>query len=146
MIVYLDTSAFLKLYLEEEGSETVRDSMAVATAVCTHIITYTEMCAAMAQAVRIGRITEAERLHQKQYFEQDWQALDVLAVDEPMARRAGQLAEAFGLRGFDSMQLAGAEKVWRHVPDNFQIAVYDKRLAQAASILGMAGIGVAGKI
>lgn len=61
MIVYLDTSAFLKLYLEEEGSSPTRELVDAAIAVCAHIITYTEMCAAFAQAVRMQRLTDAER-------------------------------------------------------------------------------------
>src|SRR5699024_5070067 len=100
MIVYLDTSAFLKLYLAEEGSKATQQLMNAATAVCAHLITYAEMCAALAQAVRMQRLTDDERTYQKNCFEKDWNALQVLPVDEPLVRRAGQLAEGFQLRGF----------------------------------------------
>lgn len=140
MIVYLDTSAFLKLYLEEDGSKTVRQLVDTAIAVCAHIITYAEMCAAFAQAVRMQRLTDAERAHQKDRFELDWNALQVLSVDEPLVRRAGKLAEGFQLRGFDSVQLAAAERVWRQAPDRFRLAAFDVRLVGAARTLGMAGL------
>lgn len=139
MIVYLDTSAFLKLYLHEEGSNATRQMVNTAVAVCAHVITYAEMCAAFAQAVRIGRLTDAERVNQKHCFDTDWDALHVLPVDEPLARRAGGLAEEFGLRGFDSVHLAAAEQVWRQAPEHFQLAAFDDRLVAAARSLGMTG-------
>lgn len=138
MIVYLDTSAFLKLYLEEDGSKATRQLVEAAVAVCAHVITYAEMCAAFAQAVRMRRLTNADRTHQKDCFEADWSALHVLPVDEPLVRRAGKLAEDFKLRGFDSVHLAAAERVWRQAPDNFQLAAFDARLVSAAGTLGMA--------
>ncbi|EAR21643.1 type II toxin-antitoxin system VapC family toxin [Nitrococcus mobilis] len=140
MIVYLDTSAFLKLYLEEEGSKATRQLVDAAVAVCTHVITYAEMCAAFAQAVRMQRLTDAEWTHQKDCFEADWNALQVLFIDEPLVRRAGKLAEGFRLRGFDSVHLAAAERVWRQAPDNFQLAAFDVRLVSAACTLGMTGL------
>lgn len=140
VIVYLDTSAFLKLYLQEDGSEATRHLIDDAVAVCTHLITHAEMCAALAQAVRTHRLTDAERAHQKARFEADWNALHILAVEEPLVRRAGKLAEGFELRGFDSIHLAAAEQVWRQAPDHFQLAAFDGRLARAARSLGMAGL------
>lgn len=138
MIVYFDTSALLKLYLEEAESPDARQLAESATATCTHMITYAEMCAALAQAVRMQRITEAQRHEQIESFAADWDALYVLPVDEPLVKRAGHLAEAFELRGFDSIHLAAAERVWRQAPDHFQLAAFDKRLADAGDALGMA--------
>lgn len=139
MIVYLDTSAFLKLYLQEEGSKATRQLVDAAAAICAHAITYAEMCAAFAQAVRMGRMTAAERTHQKARFDADWNAAQVLLADEPLVRRAGKLAEDFELRGFDSVHLAAAERIWRQIPDNFNLAAFDARLVSAARALGMAG-------
>ena len=48
MILYLDTSAFLKLYLEESRSDAVRGLVARAAAIYTHLIAYAEMRAALA--------------------------------------------------------------------------------------------------
>lgn len=139
MIVYLDTSAFLKLYLDEKDSQATRRLVDAAVAVCAHVITYAEMCAAFAQAVRTRRLTEADRAYQKDCFDADWDALQVLPVDEPLVRRAGRLAEEFELRGFDSLQLAAAERVWRQAPEHFRLAAFDARLVSAAQALGMAG-------
>lgn len=50
MIVYLDTSAFLKLYLDEDGGDQTREAIDKAGVICTHLITYVEMRAALARA------------------------------------------------------------------------------------------------
>ncbi len=137
MIVYLDTSAFLKLYLKEAGSDQVGLLVAEATAVFTHVITYAEMRAGFAQAVRMKRLTEAQRKVQRERFEADWAALFVIAVDDPLIRRAAELVERFELRGYDGVHLAAAETVWRQAPDSFRLAAFDRRLDAAARTLGM---------
>lgn len=137
MIVYLDTSALLKLYLEEEGSDVTRQVVQDAAAVCTHLITHAEMCAAFAQAVRMQRITTQVQSQQVQQFKTDWEALHRLPVDETLTRRAGQLAMQFELRGYDSVHLAAAERAWRQIGNNFQITAFDKHLRQAALAMGI---------
>lgn len=140
MIVYLDTSALLKLYLEEEGSHITRDVVDAAVTACTHLITYAEMCAAFAQAVRMQRITSKQQAQHQLCFASDWDALHILAVDETLVRRAGQLAGDFELRGYDSVHLAAAERIWRQVNGQLQMASFDPRLTQAARSLGIPGI------
>jgi uncharacterized protein len=137
VILYLDTSALLKLYLEEPDSSTVRNSVSAAAASCTHAIAYPEMRAALAQAHRIRRIGAAELASHRQRFDSDWRALQVILVDEPMVRRAGDLAEQYGLRGYDSVHLAAAESIWRAVPDEFCLAAFDLQLNVAAQQIGM---------
>jgi len=46
--LYLDTSALVKLYVEEEGSATVREAIARAGTVATTVIAYVEAYAAFA--------------------------------------------------------------------------------------------------
>jgi uncharacterized protein with PIN domain len=46
MIVYLDTSALAKLYVEEPGMETVKARLAPADVVATSVIVYPELRAA----------------------------------------------------------------------------------------------------
>lgn len=140
MIVYLDTSALLKLYLEEEGTAITRQAVGSAVATCTQLITYAEICAAFAQAVRMRRVTAEQQARQKDRFESDWDTLHILPADETLVRRAGQLAGEFELRGFDSVHLAAAERVWRQVSRQFRIATFDRRLAQAALSMGIPSI------
>lgn len=139
MILYLDTSAFIKLYVDEPGAPVVRRAVAHAAMVHTHWIAYPEMCAALARLYRMGRQTvKAHRRHQEE-FEKDWRAVHAILPDERIFRRAGALADQFRLRGYDSVHLAAAESIWSHVSEStgFRFAAFDKPLAEAASVLGM---------
>jgi predicted nucleic acid-binding protein len=139
LILYVDTSAFLKLYLQEMGSDLVRESVDRATAVFTHLITYAEMQASLTRAVQQRRLTQSDLSHQAECFESDWKMLHVVQVTEPLVRRAGALARDHQLRGYDSVQLAAAEKVFNELPaeTNFSFMVFDKELQAAARSLGM---------
>jgi predicted nucleic acid-binding protein len=59
---------------------------------------------------------------------------DLVEVDDPLARRAGQLAEAHGLRGYDAVHLAAADRV--RDPDLVVVAG-DEALLSAATAEGM---------
>ena len=65
--LYLDTSALVKCYIAEDGSEDVIALMADAAAVATSLVTRTEVAAALAKAVRDDRVDEdeAQRAHRK---------------------------------------------------------------------------------
>ena len=109
MIVYLDTSALVKLYVAEPESEQVRRLTARAKAVCTHLIGYAEICAAFGRAQRVGRMEATTLPGVLKDFERDWENMEIVGVSEALVRRAGQLAVQFGLRGYDSVHLAAAE-------------------------------------
>lgn len=139
MILYLDTSAYLKIFINELESAVVRTALGTATSVFTHLITYTEMRAALAKAYRMGRVDNITLEQYKRDLAADWQQLEVVMPTEEMIRRAGDLAEHFGLRGYDSIHLAVAEAVFRLIdsPDIFRFAVFDNALMTAATMLGI---------
>lgn len=139
MILYLDTSAFIKLYVDEPGAVVVRQAAADAAMVHTHWIAYLEMRAALARLHRMGRQSaEAYREHRRE-FEMDWRAVYAIMPEERMLRRAGDLAEEFSLRGYDAVHLAAAESIWSSVPEDadFWFAVFDQALTAAAPVLGI---------
>ncbi|WP_347257902.1 PIN domain-containing protein [Methylocaldum sp.] len=53
MIVYLDTSALVKLFVKEVRSDRVRQAVSRARVVATHVIAYVETCAAFARAAQV---------------------------------------------------------------------------------------------
>ncbi|HEX9592774.1 MAG TPA: type II toxin-antitoxin system VapC family toxin [bacterium] len=140
MILYLDTSAFLKLYVKEPESAHVRQAIKEAVALCTHVLTYAEARAGFARAVRMGRLTPRRLTTLKRDLERDWQRVDVLGVDEALVRRAGDLAERFALRGYDSVHLAAAEAAMLRLGGSvdFRFLACDATLATAAASLGLA--------
>ena len=56
-MVYLDTSALVKRYVEELGSQAVADFISKSEIVATCTITRAESAAAFSKAARIGSLT-----------------------------------------------------------------------------------------
>lgn len=137
-LLYLDTSAWLKLYVEEAGSDAVQAAVEQAEQVCTHLIAYAELRAALAKAQRMNRLDAAQKALLLPIIDQDWETLNVILPTEMLIKRAANLADQFGLRGYDSVYLAAAEAISLQVmPQPLIFACFDSKLNDAAKALGM---------
>jgi len=139
VILYLDTTALAKLFVVEPGAESLGRAVAQAAAVATHLIAYAEMRATFSRAVRMGRVEGAALPALIIEFERRWASIDVLAVTEPLVRRAGDLAERHGLRGYDSVHLAAVLALRELVGSGAEVrfGVFDSKLREAALVHGL---------
>jgi len=137
MILYLDTSAVVKLYADEAGSDRVRAAVAEAKLCATHLIAYAETRAAFARKAQQPGY-EGRLQTWRDDFERDWPSFEIVGVTHELVRRAGDLAEAHRLRGYDSVHLAAVEALWRVAAGlDFRFLVFDGDLANAAHKLGI---------
>lgn len=132
MRLYLDTSALVKLYVEEEGSPLVRKAVEEAEAVATSIIGYVEARAAFARRHREKRISLPDYRRVIRDFESDWDRYLVLQATDILIRRAGRLAEAHNLRAYDAIHLASATVLRQRLADTLSFASWDSQLQAAA--------------
>lgn len=105
MIIYLDTSALVKLFFHEAGSNVVIDLVGKADSVITSQVAYAESCSALARRKRDKRLTEEEFETAKKHLDEMWPQMDTILVDEI---KAGELAIKHVIRGFDAIHLAAA--------------------------------------
>ena len=138
MILYLDTSALVKLYVREPGSTVLRAHAAKAGALATSVVAYAETRAAFARLRQSGVSSDTRHQQRLQQFERDWESLLRVELAAEVLRSAGDMAEIYGLRGFDSIQLASALWLKARVTEPVDFAVFDKRLGAAASKAGLA--------
>ena len=140
MIAYLDSSALVKLYVEEPGRPAVRRLVAAVTAVSTSTVAYPEVRAALARRARDGSLTEAGHIAVKRQLDLDWGHFVSMEPTHVITRLAGDLSEQHALRGFDAVHLACAVTLREHLgPLGF--ASWDLRLAVAARAEGFAVTG-----
>ncbi|MDH3523857.1 MAG: type II toxin-antitoxin system VapC family toxin [Acidobacteriota bacterium] len=133
MILYLDTSSLVKLYVEEDGSSAVRGLVESASTVATSVIAYPEARGAFARRCREGSLTRAEHDRVKSDFDLDWPHLLRMDVNGTIARHAGELAERHSLRGLDSLHLACYLALCSRVPDgSVELSCFDETLGIAA--------------
>ena len=138
MIVYLDSSALVKLYVQEPGTNVVHDLVLRSAASATSSIAYAETRAALARRHREGIIGTPEMAEIKLALIDDWQRLFVVPVSLVIAKMAGDLAESHALRGMDAVHLATALWLQEQQPAPLTFAAWDTRLLQAASSAGFA--------
>lgn len=133
MTLYLDTSSLVKLYVEEVGSDDVRNLVAHATIVATSIVAYPETRAALARLRRSGDLTPAKFAAAKRTFEAQWPAFLALDATAPLGREAGEFAERYALRGFDALHLASYAEIARRAgPSETRFSSFDDPLNKAS--------------
>lgn len=138
MILFCDTSALLKLYIVEAGSDDLKAQLAEAEAVAVCRVAWAEAHAALSRRAR--EVPEDASLIEqaKGALTSDWPHFVVLDVDQLLVERAGEYADTFALRGYDSIQLAAAFEAGRIAQVPILFACFDARLNKAAKVLGMA--------
>jgi uncharacterized protein len=136
VIVYLDTSALVKLYVQEVGSTEVKRAVARADLVATSLIAYVEVRSAFARRHRLADIDNAALKRHKHEFEQGWNRLDRLPVDATTIHRAGDLAEQYRLKAYDALHLATVDLMEVTLRSSVSFACFDDALNRAAARMG----------
>jgi predicted nucleic acid-binding protein len=108
MIVYFDTSALLKRYLRETGSDEVNALLEEDHIFGSLAVTQVEMSAAFQKAVRMDIVSSKLAKEIWHDFIDDWQSFTRLRVTAGIIEKASDIAWKYGLRGYDSLHLAGA--------------------------------------
>jgi predicted nucleic acid-binding protein len=131
--LYLDTSSLVKLYVEQSGSDEVRQELGDAEVGATSLVAYAEARAAFARLRREGSITAIAFRAVKRDFDADWSKYLVVEPTSELCQTAGELAERYRLRGFDSIHLATFLHVAREArPSEALFSSFDRRLNRAA--------------
>jgi len=134
VILYLETSNLVKLYVKESGSEEIRKIITESDAVATSIVSYVEARAAFAGKAREKALSIENHETIKADLERDWGSLFVLNLNELLIKSAADLSEKHGLRGYNAVHLASALELKTAVasatPVVFSSA--DEKLCEAA--------------
>lgn len=109
---FFDTSALVKRYILESGSERVIaqcEQNSITLSQLTLVEAVTAFCRRARAQNPSQRITESERDRHIRIFRQDtfWQ-YNIVDVTEPICIRAGNLCRSYKLRAYDAVQLATA--------------------------------------
>jgi len=134
VIGYFDTSAFVPLLIAEPGSAFCRRFWDSSDAVVTSRLLYVETAAALAQALRLGRLVRRDHRAALGLLDQMWAEFEVVEADSIVVDRAAELTHSESLRGYDAVHCASAEQV---DDDDLVLASGDRALMAACARLGM---------
>ena len=137
MIVYFDTSALVKGYVQEAGSSEV---LAVldneGNSFGSVAVTQVEMASAIQRAIRaIGALTIPAKAWQD--FLDDWPGFSLIAISPELIERACRVAWEHKLRGYDSLHLAAALLWQEALGEKVTLATFDRDLWTAGRKAGM---------
>lgn len=128
--LYLDTSALVKLYLDEEGSDLIRQSVHDDSVVTTSLVAYVEARAAFNR--HRPKLSRPEYRRIVADLDADWDRYLRIDVNPGLARVAGGLAERHGLRAYDAIHLASALEAGNRLGALPRFACWDRALNAAA--------------
>lgn len=125
MKLYLDSSALVKRYVDEAGSDAIVPAMNLADTCSICRIGFVETVRAVARGGELGDLERAER---------DWDGFHVIEVDQPVAELAARLSVETGLRTLDALHLAAALTL---PAESVTFATWDVDLHRAAREQGL---------
>jgi len=133
-IVYFDSSAFVKLVVEEDSSELAAALWDGCDAAVSSRLAYPEVRAALGAAGRDHRLGAEAQRQAEAAWEEFWAATRAVELTQNIAARAGQLAGEHALRGADAVHLASALAVGT---SELVFAAWDQRLRSGVEATGM---------
>ena len=137
MIAYLDTSALVKRYFHETGSEVVMRLWKEAGAIAVSQVGYAESMAAFYRKNREAAIPSHLFKRIKRTFARDWESLIKITVTDDLNPIIYDLLNNHPLRGFDAIHLASALIIRETVQQELLFVCYDKNLSTAAAATGL---------
>ena len=132
MMLYLDTSALVKLYVDEPMSRELAAAVDEAEAVATSLLAYAESRAAFARARREVRFSAQAYRHIVDAFVEDWSRYIAVEVTDRLVKSAGDLAAHRALRGYDALHLASALSLRERISSGITFLAFDRELLVAA--------------
>lgn len=128
MSIYVDSSALLKLYVEEDESDAAEAILGASRDWTTGRHTYVEVRRNLARLLD-GRDLAAAR----SAFGADWESIDVVELSDEVCEAAAAIAERTSVRSLDALHLGAAQVVGG---GTMPIVTFDTRQAEAARALG----------
>lgn len=129
MTIYLDSSAFALLYLNQDGAESCRAAVADDRRWTTARHAFVEVGRAINRCLppATAPLAQAE-------FDADWVHVHIIEIDAQTCQLAYEIAIETGARTLDALHLAA---VWRAGGDTVKLLTRDIRQARAARELGI---------
>jgi len=136
-LAYLDSSALVKLVVDEPGSQLVAQIWNACDVALSSRLAYPEVSAALAAAGRNHDLTASDVATAAAEWEVFWASVRPVEFSAEVEQAAGSLASRHRLRGADAVHLASALAL---APSDVIMVAWDKRLHAGAIA---AGLGVA---
>jgi predicted nucleic acid-binding protein len=107
-MIYLDSSALVKRYVQEEGTDFVKSILAGHGLITTSKLTYPEILSALMRKVRAGEIERKMFNGIVEMFDKDWDHVLVLDFHNDLLQIVKVVIEKHPLKAADAIHLSSA--------------------------------------
>ena len=131
-MIYLDSSALVKRYTEEAGTDSVKSILATSGLITTSKLTYPEILSALMRKVRSGEIEKKTFHGIVDKFDKDWDHILVLDFHNDLLPIVKTLIEKHPLKAADAIHLSSA--LWLKLSSKVAVTFVasDSNLVKAA--------------
>lgn len=137
MIGFLDASAVVRLYLDENSSGELRSFFNSLKSTVISSITLVETISAIAKKLRMGELSGDTYQDIFTTFSRDWGKYKRIWLSRSILERAMYFPKLYNLKAGDSIQLACAESLQSTSNERIQFISFDDQLNSAAGKLGL---------
>jgi predicted nucleic acid-binding protein len=139
IVYYLDASARVKRYLQEDGTIWVQDVFAQQQTLACASLGYIEVNATLARKHKAGDITADQFAEKIRELDEDWRGFIEVRLSAEVVADAKDLASRLALRGADAIHLASALVLKSRLSpdDDVPLVAADEELKAAAYSAGL---------
>ena len=131
-MIYLDTSALVKRYVKEDGSEIVGSIVTQQKVIATSKLAYAEMLSALMRKHRAGEISPKSLEVALEKFGNDWDKIYVVEFHDELLPGIKFLIRKYPLKGADAVHLSSALWLEKTTIEKVTFVASDESLLKAA--------------
>ena len=132
-MIYLDSSALVKRYMKEAGTDALRSMMAQEEIMATSKLAYPEILSAFMRKHRTGEISRKSLEAVLEKFGNDWDKIYIVEFHDELLPRIEFLIRKYPLKGADAVHLSSALWLEQTAKDKVTFVASDEGLLKAAS-------------
>jgi len=131
-MIYIDSSALVKRYLKENGSERVQKTLSGKNLLAVSKLAYPEVLSAFMRKHRAGELGEGPLKKVIDWFLLDWDKLIIVDMNDGLLPILRTLLHNYPLKGADAVHLASALWLSQSLKENLVFMASDQTLLKAA--------------
>lgn len=136
-MIYFDTSALIKGFVEEAGSAFVRKTIDNEEYVATSKIAYAEIYSGLNRKCRERHLTQADYRLVARRFEDEYSTYVRLEISDAILGLARDLLERHSLRPLDAIHISAALTLRSAIDESVLFASADRKLLESAQSEGL---------
>jgi predicted nucleic acid-binding protein len=131
-MIYLDSSALVKRYIEEDGSDKVNALLEERSVAAASRLAYPEILAAITRRHKAKEIETGAFERIKKAFKFDWASFVVVEFHKEVFQFIDEIIIKYALKGADSVHLASALWLKKAMKEDVVFVASDLELIKAA--------------